>query len=236
MNRSTTPLLEITRPGVEVPTPNKAKIQGAVEFCEAMEISYYKEDVFRVFNISRQQGYKYLRSESSRRHHNNPDISEQRGRKSIITPQQIREMERILETEGIEARALTWEQLGYVALFKERWVRLIIISMFLVERAGSIRKQQRIEFSWATVMLENYPEPEDWHHVRFSDEVHFGWVPQGKLRIIRKPGERYCQNCIQEENEPDEKDKKRHHSGLRWDTVLNQIYFFTMFRVTPTER
>ena len=101
MNRSTTPLLEITGPGVEVPTPNKAKIQGAVEFCEAMGISYYKEDVFRVFNVSRQQGYKYLRSESSRRHHNNPDISEQRGRKSIITPQQIREMERILETEGI---------------------------------------------------------------------------------------------------------------------------------------
>ncbi len=46
-------------------------------------------------------------------------------------------------------------------------------------------------------MLERYPNPEDWDHVRFSDEVHFGWGPQGKLRVIRKPGQRYCFDCVQ---------------------------------------
>jgi hypothetical protein len=30
----------------------------------------------------------------------------------MITPQKLREMEEILENEGIEARGLTWEQLG----------------------------------------------------------------------------------------------------------------------------
>ena len=27
---------------------------------------------------------------------------------------------------------------------------------------------------WAQDMLVKYPKPEDWHRVRFSDEVHFG--------------------------------------------------------------
>jgi hypothetical protein len=61
------------------------------------------------------------------------------------------------------------------------------------------------------VMLERYPRPEDWHHVRFSDEVHFGWGPQGKILIIRKPDMRYCQDCIQEEAQLVENDKKRFH-------------------------
>ena len=54
-------------------------------------------------------------------------------------------------------------------------------------------------------MLERYPDPEDWRHVRFSDEVHIGLGLMGKLMIIRKPGERYCANCIQEESESDQK-------------------------------
>ena len=47
--------------------------------------------------------------------------------------------------------------------------------------------------------------------MKFSDEVHFGYGPQDKLNIIRKPGEQYCPDFIQEKKEPEEKDKKRHH-------------------------
>jgi transposase len=89
------------------PTLNKAKIQGAVEFCEKMNISYYKEDVFRTFNVPRETGYRILRSGSARRTHNQPDHVETRGRKSVISPAQIREMEKILEEDGMEARGLT---------------------------------------------------------------------------------------------------------------------------------
>ena len=60
-------------------------------------------------------------------------------------------------------------------------------------------------------MLERYPEPEDWDRVRFSDEVHFGWGPQHQLRIIRKPKERYCVDCIQHSDAPKSKDEKRFH-------------------------
>lgn len=60
-------------------------------------------------------------------------------------------------------------------------------------------------------MKQRYPEPDDWFRVRFSDEIHFCYGPQGKLHIICKPGKQYCPNCIQEDKEPEEKDKKRYH-------------------------
>ena len=44
-----------------------------------------------------------------------------------------------------------------------------------------------------------------------SDEVHVGIGPQGKLMVIRRPGERYCHDCIQEAREPDESKKKKLH-------------------------
>jgi hypothetical protein len=51
-------------------------------------------------------------------------------------------------------------------------------------------------------MKERYLKPADWKHVRFSDETHFGLGPMGKLMIIRKRGERYYRNCIQEQRQP----------------------------------
>jgi hypothetical protein len=41
---------------------------------------------------------------------------------------------------------------------------------------------------WAKDMLQKYPEPADWRTVRFSDEVHFGWGPDGRKLIIRPIG------------------------------------------------
>lgn len=89
-------------------TPTKAKIQGAVEFCEAMGFDYYKEDVFRHFKTERTRGYVYLRNdESPRCRHNNPDLPETCGRNPIVSPKDIREMERILKENDVQTRALT---------------------------------------------------------------------------------------------------------------------------------
>lgn len=106
MERPITPESDSSVSRKNVPTPIKAKIQGAVEFCDKIEISYYKEDVFRVFNVGHTSGWKAL-GESSRRHHNNASIDETRERHSIVTPQKIREMKRIIEEDEFEARALT---------------------------------------------------------------------------------------------------------------------------------
>ncbi|KAL8367198.1 hypothetical protein RB599_010276 [Gaeumannomyces hyphopodioides] len=78
---------------------------------------------------------------------------------------------------------------------------------FLSERA----KAKRVEY--ARRMLESYGSKEDWYHVRFSDETHFGWGPGGRARVLRRPFERDCPDCVQETNElPDEKDMKRVHA------------------------
>ena len=115
---------------------------------------------------------------------------------------------------------MTWDTLGYEA-------GLVNVSARTIQRAmGSLHyykcvacqkgwvskdlAKRRLEF--AKTMLSRYPNPVDWYRVRFSDEVHFGLGPQGKLMIIRRPGERYCKNCVQETREPDEADKKKLHS------------------------
>ena len=112
MQRPNTPDLDAQESQKHHPTPTGAKVRGAVEFCEAIGLPHYKEDVFRVFGVSHTPGYDFLRNDSSsRRPHNDPNREETRGRKYVISPQKIREMERILEEEGTEARALMWEQL-----------------------------------------------------------------------------------------------------------------------------
>ncbi len=85
--------------------------------------------------------------------------------------------------------------------------------------------ERRVE--WATVMLSKYPKKEDWFRVRFSDEVHFGYGPEGQLHIIRQPGTRYRWDCIQHRDPPPEKDRKRLHC---WAAVgynfKSDIYFY----------
>jgi hypothetical protein len=70
--------------------------------------------------------------------------------------------------------------------------------------------KQRVRHSETALCLK--PKPEDWRNVRFSDEVHCRVGPQGRLRITRKPGERYCGDCIQEQlNRDDERDLETCH-------------------------
>jgi hypothetical protein len=40
---------------------------------------------------------------------------------------------------------------------------------------------------YSRVIWERYPEPKDWHRVRFSDESHFSWGPKGKTWVLRRP-------------------------------------------------
>ena len=79
-------------------------MRGAVKFCDRMGMDYFKEDIFRTFNVTRRQGCQFLDDNaSSRRLHNEHGHKEPWGHKPLISPEKIREMERILETEGIEA-------------------------------------------------------------------------------------------------------------------------------------
>jgi hypothetical protein len=101
-------------------TPQKAKIQGTIEYLQAKGITGQKEAVFRHFGVPARTGYRLLTT-GSRRHHNDMFIPEKRGRKSIITEEQLRRMERIVEEYGFDGRALTWLQLGHEAGVEASW-------------------------------------------------------------------------------------------------------------------
>lgn len=56
MERPSTPIPSSVESRKDYPTPTKAKIQGAVEFCDKIDLPYFKEDVFRTFNVSYHAG------------------------------------------------------------------------------------------------------------------------------------------------------------------------------------
>ena len=197
----------------------RAKVRGAVQFYERMGIDFVKRDVFQTFNISIRQGHEFLHNNSSlRRLHNDPNQKETRGRPCVISAEKLREMERILQEEEIEARAMTWEQLGYEIRLecKGKTVKNAMGFMhyrkcIACKKGWVNKKTARNCKSWTEVMKERYPRSENLHCVRFSDEVHFGYGLQSKLRIICKPGEQYCPDCIQEDKKPNKKDKNRYY-------------------------
>lgn len=129
---------------------------------------------------------------------------------------------------------MTWQQLGFeVGLeYTGETVKKALRSMnyrkcVSCKKGWVNEKTARDRKAWAEVMKAKYPRPEGWYRMRFSDEVHFGYGPQAKLRIIRKPRERYCPDCIQEDEDPEEKDKNRHHCwAVAGHNFKLEIYFY----------
>ena len=110
-----TPTTEVTWEQCQKPTPVKAKIQETIDFVKSEGITGKKEAVLRANGVLHATGYRILRSNNPRTLKNVLTRTEKRHRPNKITPEQIREMEKILENEGLEGRSLTWMQLGFEA-------------------------------------------------------------------------------------------------------------------------
>ena len=193
------------------------------EFNAAMGIPYFETDLSMFYGVSPRQGYAILgqkAQEEDRRLHNNPSKLETRGRKPLLTPKQINQADSFLRDAGWDARVLTWAQLASELEFDvsgdtmKRAMGSLDYHKCIACSKGWVSAQsaqKRREF--AETMLVLKPTPADWLDVRFSDEVHWRVGPQGKMRIIRRPGERYCGDCIQEQlNRDDEKEWEAAHS------------------------
>ena len=196
-------------------TPTEARVRGAIEFARHKGFLRSKREVFEFYGMGHTQGYEILKSSTTRRRHNTsrPDP---RSPKFALSEKDIDRMDEILQTGGFEARALTWTQLAAApeapsvhwrkiqrAIVKWGYNKCIACTKTYVPRPLMDKRKP-----WANQLRNSY-NIDDWKKVRFSGEVHFGRGPQWKLHIIRKPGERTCQDCNQEQDEPEEKDKKQ---------------------------
>ena len=80
----------------------------------------------------------------------------------------------------------------------------------------------------AKTALSFRPRPEDWRDIRWSDEAHVGLSPEGRVRIIRKPGERYCPDCIhhkEKELDPELREKYHIWAAVGYD-FKSQLVFY----------
>ena len=79
-------------------------------------------------------------------------------------------------------------------------------------------------------MLRMRPDSADWEDIRFSDECHFGYGPNGKAWIIRKPGTRYCPDCIQREGRQlKEENKKRYYVWAAVGYTSSYLWYSILF-------
>lgn len=189
-------------------------------------------------------GYNMIQpGASSRTHH----ISgfEARGRKYKMTSEQVWEADHLLQDDdlGLEAKALPWEAVAaeVEAEVTEQTIRKTMnVALGYGKRLACVKghqsehaKAKRME--WASFMLAKYPLKEDWRHIRFSDEIHFGYGPEDQLRIIRKPGTRYRHDNLQHRLPPPKEDKNRLRKHC-WAAVGYNFKSDMIFYDVPTNK
>jgi hypothetical protein len=183
-------------------TPKRAMVRGTISYLESQGLPVNKSAIFRHFELSRSQGYAALNIPASRR--NDPEWEETRGRPSKITEADQQKMESILWDEQYENVNLNWSKLakeaGLETECNARTLHRTMGTMGYRRCMGCSRcwvhkktREKRVEH--AERMLETFAQPQDWHAVRFSGELHFGFGLDGKVRLLPKLGEKYCQGC-----------------------------------------
>ena len=205
-------------------TPQKAQVTALVawEDKKPFKERATRKDIFDHCEVSERQGYDILQKGTLRRLHNDPGKVETRGSKRILANEDIDRLEKLIWSHGFEGRTMTWESLAEEANIRGRnqefisgrtvqralgqrdWRHCIACRKSYVSPCHAKRRNK-----WAKDMLAKYPRPIDWRRVRFSDEVHFAFGPQGRLYILRRPGERNCPDCIQEREQPTNKKRKK---------------------------
>lgn len=220
-------------------------MQGAIEFLEAKGLLKknantpiptelpIKHDIYEYFNVPDRLASRILGAENptkqaaeSSRQGYYQEIEEKRGLKGKIGWRELKRMEEIVNDRNIRYRALPWAELAKKAgLTGDKQVYFYTVRKLMQDQEyykciacikNWLSSNIRIERRVFTRDKQTY-KLEDWKRVRWSDEIYFGFSPEGKLRIIRYPGERFCWDYIQERGKPlEEKDKKRLYA---WATV-----------------
>lgn len=222
-------------------TPTKAALQGTVSYLRSEGLPIIKTRIYKHFGINcARTGRNILRAPleedqpTPRRLHNQPLVIEPRGRKLALGSDQIRRVENILQNTGYEGRQLNWDALVTEAELSitGRTLRSYMHTLDYWRCSSCQRNWIKPELAErykirAQNMLAERPEPEDWENVRFSDEVHGGFGPQGKRLVTRKPSEYHCSDCIQYKTPAKTKDEKKVHvwAAVGYNFCSNLVFY-----------
>ena len=204
--------------GAHYDTPTRARVQGAYQYCIARAISFDSRAIFRTFNVKERSGYNMIRLGASAR---SGPATETRIRKRKATNDELTEAHNILQDEGLELKGkrYTWEALAIEvgADITGQTMQRSMQAAFNYHKCIACVKgwladpQEAKRVEWATYMLNKYSHKKNWRRVQYSDEIHFGYELEGKLRITRQSGTRYRWDCIQHRDPSAEKDQKKLH-------------------------
>ena len=176
----------------QLETPKKNKIIGAAQFCEENGYKYTKVSLASTFKASRKQVDTALQSKELRTGRSSQSKADNPRK---LTERDKDHIQLTIEENGPEGHQLSWselvDQFGFdvdartlrSAMAPRGYFTFIPASKPYIDDEKAALRQ-----SWAKHMLEKHPRPEDWYHIRFSDEVDFGWGPEGRSLIIRRRG------------------------------------------------
>ena len=229
-------------------TPQRAKAQGAREYCIAKGIPYDEREISAIFDLPERTGYRILaKGASSRSTPTSQGLTETRGRKTKLSGADVREADHLLEERGLgfEAKGMSWDAVAFELDFKVTGRTLATTLRMalgyshyraaLVKHLSDSAKEARVNF--ACTMLLKYPDSPDWYRVRFSNEMHAGYGPEGQMWIIRKQGisMRYRPDNVQERDPPPEKIGLECIAGLQLVTISNPLLYSIRFQAITTE-
>ena len=217
-------------------TPKRAMVRGTISYLESQGLPVNKSAIFRHFGLSRSQGYASLSIPASKRNDpeweetrgrpSKISDQDQAAMEAVLWDERYEGMnlnwaglarEAGVETE-CNARTLhrTMGTLGYRRCLSLPGVVVggavltgggVDGSTVGCSRSWVHKKARERRVEYAERMLEAYPEPHNWRFVRFSGELHFGFGLDGKVRLMPKPGEKFCESCRQqqEQSQPQQK-------------------------------
>lgn len=209
----------------------KHRLVGACEFAEKLGLKGYHNEAFRMFGFGKSSGWAALRDpddETGGASSHTP-YDETRGRKKLLSSEDLAKLESLIESEGFDGRTTPWAAMPAAAgldiqcsgetirrAMKTRDFRICIScqKQYVSPQLAATREEH------SRRMLEKYPDPADWRHIRFTDEIHLGYGPQGTVYICRRPWERACSDCLQREQLQVEKELDPKHKQLHaWAAV-----------------
>ena len=176
----------------QLETPKKNRIIGAKQLADSLKIDCTQKQLGEIFEATPKQVSYAIKSETER--------TKKRSKLKALNHQKLteRDVDKVCqyidENEEL-VKELDWEsllnQFGFEIHWKTFKGRLQERGYFIFKSVSfkwidSELAEYRVR--WCELMIKKYPNKEDWYHIRWSDETHFGWGPEGSKGVLRKRG------------------------------------------------